>query len=55
MPDTTEMRREVILNLTQSCRAMVKAKGMIPTTVRIEIAGITTSVHDGAPSKKVSS
>lgn len=49
------MRREVILYLTQACRDRVATKGTIPITVKIEIAGMTTSVQLGGPSKKVSS
>jgi len=49
------MRRLVSVYLHQNCLASAARNGNMPTTVRIEIAGMIRSVHDGGPSKKVSS
>jgi hypothetical protein len=44
-----------VVNEPYTCRERVATNGTIPITVKIEIAGRTISVHDGGPSKNVSS
>ena len=53
IPLAIEILRDVNLYLTHACLASAETKGIIPSTVTIERAGIIISLAAGGPSKKM--
>ena len=53
IPLAIEILLEVNLYRTHACLASAETKGIIPSTVIIESAGMITSLAAGGPSKKI--